>query len=688
MPGTKIINVLKDDTFKDILDLFRKSDAEDVVFVLPKRAKLFRREDHFAAFASESKRSNRNVSVLCANPDINDWARKYGFTVIAKGGTATKAAADETSDADEEVRDPNTDAFEEDVEVPSDERIGVTDTSEEDETEGMHVADPDAEPDGEEDDDEAEDVPEESGDVEDETESDLDQDLQRYGENDMDQYDEDGNLIAAGAEPIHATLAGSRSLDGVSRTKKGRSSQRVKVGARARPKAEDGEPVEISRARPKADEDYIDAVWKERVASREPEYRAPERPRRRWFGLRREEPQRIDASRSRPTSSRTRGIIVATVVLLLIAAGAIIIFSFGSASVTIVPVSRDLEFQVTVQASDAFASVDPLFNKIPGQLFEITKDVEREFPATGSAEVAAKARGTITVANTYSSSPQTLIATTRFESPDGMVFRTLQTVSVPGSSVQDGEVVPGQVTVDVIADKPGGDYNIDATAFTIPAFKEQGLTERYEKITGSSDAAFAGGAVGLSGIVTEEDIESARAAVADELRTQIEQAFEAQAGDLELLNGTEVEIGELVVSAEIDDAMETFVVSATGTLRTVGYRQEDLSALVEEHVKRNWQLVAIPDQLELLFDNIRFADDRAVLAFDVSAVGKGYLPIDEEQIREDIRGMKRQAVRDYFRSAENVRASTVILSPIWVRSVPSDPERIEISVTYTAEPEL
>jgi hypothetical protein len=264
----------------------------------------------------------------------------------------------------------------------------------------------------------------------------------------------------------------------------------------------------------------------------------------------------------------------------------------------------------------------------------------------------------------------------------------LQTVSVPGSKVQDGEIVPGTVEIEVIADKPGADYNIEATSFTIPAFKEQGYTERFEKFSAKSEQDFVGGAMGLAAVVTEEDMQEAKAAVTSDLRTQIEQTFEAQAGDLQLLNGAQIEITDLASTVQVDQAAETFRVSATGTLKTVGFRQEDLHTLLKEHVRRNWQLVVLPEKLETLHDNIRFSDDRGVLAFDVTAVGEGFFPIDEEQITSDIKGMNHQQVRDYFKAAEGVRASTVILSPIWVRSVPQDPARIHLEVLYDAQPEL
>ena len=46
MSSTKIINVLKDDSFQEILDLFKGTSAEEVIFVLPKSARAFKKEEH------------------------------------------------------------------------------------------------------------------------------------------------------------------------------------------------------------------------------------------------------------------------------------------------------------------------------------------------------------------------------------------------------------------------------------------------------------------------------------------------------------------------------------------------------------------------------------------------------------------------------------------------------------------
>lgn len=709
MPGTKIINVLKDDTFKDILELFRKTDAEDVVFVLPKRSAVFKREDHFAAFASEAKRTEKKVSIMCANADVNDWARKYDFAVIAKKESKPQATlAVQMSDDDEEARDPNRDAYDTDVAATSDESTGVLNEDAQDEEDGMHVADEDAEPslDDEDDENDTENTSEDDDTGDDESEA-FEKTLQRYGGNDMDLYDAEGNLIFSQGKPVTATLAVARPLDGVRsggvgstvKIKAGKS-KTMKVGVKAQPDelsddaaeelfeesdTPDDEPAQKTAPKKDADSgelDYIDAVWRDTVGEEE-EGESPKSTSR-WSKLFSADPKKKPSRRGHPVgrhmSGKGRTILTTIVAAIALVGGAVLILGLGKATVEVTPVSRDLEFQVSVQASDAFGEVDPLFNKIPGQLFEIEKTAEREFKATGSQEVAAKAKGTITVQNEFSAESQTLIATTRFEDNTGRVFRTLQTVTVPGKS---GDTA-GAVDVDVIADKPGPEYNIEAGNFTIPAFKEQGLSDRFAGITGASKKPFVGGALGLSGIVLQEDLDDAIAQITQELESEVRQAFEAQAVDLQLINAAQVSVTDVQASAEVDQAVETFTVSATGILSTVGFRNEDLFVLLEDHADRNWQLTVLQEQLELHYDEIRFVEDRGILAFSVTALGKGYVGLDTDQIAADIAGKSRDQVRDYFRGADGVRSSTVLLSPIWVRSVPDSRERIDLKLLFEA----
>ena len=55
MGNTKIINVLKDDKFEELLDIVKDTEASEVVFVLPKQARAFKSEGHFVVLADEAK---------------------------------------------------------------------------------------------------------------------------------------------------------------------------------------------------------------------------------------------------------------------------------------------------------------------------------------------------------------------------------------------------------------------------------------------------------------------------------------------------------------------------------------------------------------------------------------------------------------------------------------------------------
>ena len=97
MASTKIINVLKDDKFEEILDLFKNTSAEEVIFVLPKTSRAFKKEEHFTTLNSEAEKNNKKISLLCSNPDINTLAKKYKFDVLL--------AKDDKDETEEEVEE-------------------------------------------------------------------------------------------------------------------------------------------------------------------------------------------------------------------------------------------------------------------------------------------------------------------------------------------------------------------------------------------------------------------------------------------------------------------------------------------------------------------------------------------------------------------------------------------------------
>src|SRR3990167_11473072 len=121
------------------------------------------------------------------------------------------------------------------------------------------------------------------------------------------------------------------------------------------------------------------------------------------------------------------------VVLALLVLGAIALVALRPTSVTVIPRSHTVLFDETAQftAYPAQASTaGTLLFTIETSTFEDSQVV----PAQGVERVEDKASGTITVYNDYSTAPQKLVKNTRFQTPEGLVFRAPAEVIIPGRS--------------------------------------------------------------------------------------------------------------------------------------------------------------------------------------------------------------------------------------------------------------
>lgn len=643
----KIINVLKDDSFEEILELFRQAPEGEVFLVLPKNGKLFRHEDHFAVFASEAGQGRKTVSILTPNQDTATFARKFGFTVVAskKPSKAAAVLASAPPPADPDIRDEQDDAFS-DVPMTSDATMGNEGidsvANEVDPLRNMHVLDEEGNPVDENEDGKTDEPKEE----------------------DLTIADSQSEFVSASQSVPSATFASA--LDGV----RGGVPQRTLT---PKSRVEKAAPVAVQSAH---ELDYIDAVWRDKVGKGpRSTFLTPKLPSffSRAFSL-----GGRAAGRSSMSKKVAAGILLAAVVIL----GSVVYATTGSAHVALSPIGKPLDTQITVQASDTFATVDDAFLKIPGQLLEVSKTATKTVAATGSRDVASKARGKLTIYNEYSSSPQTLVATTRFQSEKGLIFRTLQNITVPGSTVKAGKTVAGTIAVDVVADKPGTDYNIPAGKFTVMAFIEKGDTEKAKRFYGISDQPMSGGASGPSTVVTQTNFDSARDAAIAAVKEQIKSALASQDTELMVIDDDSPTMKDIQSSARANDAADSVTATATGTLKTVAFRATDLQDLVRRSILKKDRLVVIPNKLQFSYSDIVFKPDLGILTFTVTVKGIGYMPVDTDAIKRDIGGKNIKAISDYFKSREGVRSATVTMSPFWVRSVPTNPAKIDIELLH------
>ncbi len=188
------------------------------------------------------------------------------------------------------------------------------------------------------------------------------------------------------------------------------------------------------------------------------------------------------------------------------------------------------------------------------------------FEPTGDSSKTVEdiARGTVTITNNLTFA-QSLVATTRFLSESGVLFRLESAVTVPAG---------GSVDAEVYADVAGESGNVPPTRFTIPGLSAQ----RQELVYATSAEAFTGGIYSVA-IVSQAELDAAvtqleAALLADAKAMLITEARETFSGQ-----SYDVEIVEKTFSIEPDTEAQSFEVALTLKVTAVFFDQEALGKI-------------------------------------------------------------------------------------------------------------
>jgi hypothetical protein len=221
------------------------------------------------------------------------------------------------------------------------------------------------------------------------------------------------------------------------------------------------------------------------------------------------------ARQQRP--KRHRWFLISSIAIIVLCAvgGLLLSTLFAGATVTVYPKEEPVN---SVEALTA--KLHPATGELGFQVLTITRSASTTVPATGTQQASRSASGVITIYNEYSTDNQRLIARTRFEAPDGKIYRIQDSVVVPGATKNaDGTLAPGATTATAYADSPGDSYNKGETRFTLPGFKGD---PQYDKIYATA-ASMEGGFVGQEPAIAKADLDKAT----DALKQGLAQAAQA-----------------------------------------------------------------------------------------------------------------------------------------------------------------
>lgn len=319
--------------------------------------------------------------------------------------------------------------------------------------------------------------------------------------------------------------------------------------------------------------------------------------------------------------------------------------------------------------------------RIGGKYIALTEETTRTFPATGKHVAKTKARGMITIFNAYSTQPQSLVATTRFESSDGKVFRLISGTTIPGAAMSAGKLQASSIAVEVEADQPGSAYNIGPSDFTIPGFK--GST-KFTGFYGKSYAPMKGGAEGETAIVRESDIAAARQKLRDELGSILTRRLNEQitAPWEAFTDATNIDIVAATPSVAPGASGDNFQMYFKLRLETVAFRKSDLETLLIEEVRRQ---VANPERQRftlglLTLEDARLEGARKTLTGVVRGVLKSHAIVDEKHVKEAILGKGESDLRAFLESEPEIETAKITFWPFWVKRVPKRDDLVRLTI--------
>jgi hypothetical protein len=361
---------------------------------------------------------------------------------------------------------------------------------------------------------------------------------------------------------------------------------------------------------------------------------------------------------------------------------AVLVFSvlsvFASSSVKVIPKSQTIPIDVSLTASRSSSGEVLRYDVI-----RMSREQGTIVQAGEEEEVSVRASGRIMVYNNHSESSQPLVATTRFETPEGLIYRIQENVSVPGITTNaEGETVPGSIEVTVYADQAGEDYNIGLSDFTIPGFVG---TPRFDNFYARSVTEMTGGFQGVMRRVGDETLASARQGLQSSLENQLKKDVFAQIPETFVLyeNGIFIDFEELPQSGASQNSV---TVNEKAVLHAILIDKESLNTMIVEEMFFEEDLALPPAQIMNLKDmtfNISSdfnPNDNHDISFTLRGEGKFVWLFDEVRLKEDLAGSSKRNIDSVMANYPSVQQAEANLNPFWKRSFPKNPNKISVEV--------
>ena len=315
---------------------------------------------------------------------------------------------------------------------------------------------------------------------------------------------------------------------------------------------------------------------------------------------------------------------------------------------------------------------------VPAELLSEKGNFVMSFPASGTESVETNAVGKLTVYNAYSAASQALVKGTRFESPDGKIFRLNKAVTIPAAKLVKGKLTPSTIEVSVTADKSGADYNIQpATRWTIPGFKGK---PQFTGFYADSVDAMTGGATGLRPKLSDADRMNAESEVSEALRASLGMRILVVVDKFKTFaSSTDFSITKKEELVDKNDEGK-FGMYMEGEMKQLMFDENVLRDAFIAKARTNNTATDKVDMVRVEYGEPKFDFNNGTITVNVKSFITFSPNINIDEVKNNILGNTKSSAEMTILGLPKLESASVAFWPFWVNSVPTSCSRVEIII--------
>jgi hypothetical protein len=359
-------------------------------------------------------------------------------------------------------------------------------------------------------------------------------------------------------------------------------------------------------------------------------------------------------------------------------------FSFFShATISITPKTAELNnLNISLPIIDENLNNKDLLNY---KILEIEETANKIIDSESEQMVENKASGIITVYNEFNTGGQRLIQNTRFQSPEGLIYRIKDSITVPGYTERDGQKIAGSIDVEIFADEAGQKYNIGKTEFKIPGFEKQ---EQYDFFYAKSKTDMAGGFIGTKNTVSEETFQKNLTDLQGEITNNILKKLKETASSNSYVYIYSPDKFEFYGANQNNKDNKKVEIVLTGKSKIYILEKSKIAEKIAEKEIRDYQRGA--PILIANIDNLNFVlEEEPVISNDeeifqnnkiikISGNPKFIWQNNHEKLRRELAGKNRKSLFETIINYPGISTANATMNFIFNDTFPKNPDKIKI----------